>query len=239
MTSSSGSLKLEIHTEDKTLGKWSVPLSEEVFWRFLSGAGGSEKAVFSEGSIFSPFLFGKYFDPSDAFPLWEFEADVLLASLRSVGQCRVDWSQADQTYALISDLPGIYFLHSFIYFSCFRLIRRKIIYIMVYTCMQPFSLGFKKKLIIFLVLVVGKNNVQVYVDVKGKMMEISGQWNINKKTAASGDWRSGRWWEYGYVRRLELPGDADPQNSEAFLSNKDDYSLLEIIIPKINSKNKF
>ncbi|CDY42474.1 hypothetical protein BRARA_J00934 [Brassica rapa] len=192
MTSSSGSLKLEIHTEDKTLGKWSVPLSEEVFWRFLSGAGGSEKAVFSEGSIFSPFLFGKYFDPSDAFPLWEFEADVLLASLRSVGQCRVDWSQADQTYALISDLP-----------------------------------------------VVGKNNVQVYVDVKGKMMEISGQWNINKKTAASGDWRSGRWWEYGYVRRLELPGDADPQNSEAFLSNKDDYSLLEIIIPKINSKNKF
>ncbi|CAF1759873.1 hypothetical protein HID58_087749 [Brassica napus] len=192
MTSSSGSLKLEIYTEDKTPGKWSVPLSEEVFRRFLSGAGGSEKAVFSEGSIFSPFLFGKYFDPSDAFPLWEFEADVLLASLRSVGQCRVDWSQTDQTYVLISDLP-----------------------------------------------VVGKNNVQVYVDVNGKMMEISGQWNINKKTAANGDWRSGRWWEYGYVRRLELPGDADPQNSEAFLSNKDDYSFLEIIIPKIISKNKF
>ena len=97
----------------------------------------------------------------------------------------------------------------------------------------------EKKLIIFLLLVVGKNNVQVYVDVKGKMMEISGQWNINKKTAANGDWRSGRWWEYGYVRRLELPGDADLQNSEAFLSNKDDYSFLEIIIPKINSKNKF
>ncbi|CAH8297944.1 unnamed protein product [Eruca vesicaria subsp. sativa] len=192
MTSSSGSLKLVIHTDDKTPGKWSVPLSEEVFRRFLSGGGSSEKAVFSEGSIFSPFLFGKYFDPSDAFPLWEFEADVLLASLRSGGQCRVDWSQTDQAYVLKSDLP-----------------------------------------------VVGKNNAQVYVDVNGKVMEISGQWNINKKTAANGDWRTGRWWEYGYVRRLELPDDADPQSSEAFLSNKDDYSFLEIIIPKINSKNKF
>lgn len=119
MTSSSGSLKLEIHTDDKTPGKWSVPLSEEVFWRLLSCGGGSEKAVFSEGSIFSPFLFGKYFDPSDAFPLWEFEADVLLASLRSIGQCRVDWLQTDQAYVLKSDLAGIYFLHSLIYFSFF------------------------------------------------------------------------------------------------------------------------
>lgn len=110
MTSSSGSLKLEIHTDDKTPGKWSVPLGEEVFRRFLSGGGGSEKAVFGEGSLFSPFLFGKYFDPSDAFPLWEFEADVLLASLRSLGQCRVDWSQTDQAYVLKSDIPGIYFL---------------------------------------------------------------------------------------------------------------------------------
>ncbi|KAJ4911319.1 21.7 kDa class VI heat shock protein [Raphanus sativus] len=184
MTSSNGSLKLEIHTDDKTPGKWRVPLGEDVFRRFLSGGGGSEKVVFSEGSIFSPFLFGKYFDPSDAFPLWEFEADVLLASLRSLGQCRVDWSQTDQAYVLQSDLP-----------------------------------------------VVGKNNVQVYVDANGKVMEISGQW----KTVANGDWRSGRWWEYGYVRRLELPGDADLKKSEAFISNKDDYSFLEIKIPK----NKF
>ncbi|CAH2069951.1 unnamed protein product [Thlaspi arvense] len=192
MTSGGGSLKLEIHADDKAPGKWSVPLGEEVFRRFLSGGGGSEKAVFGEGSLFSPFLFGKYFDPSDAFPLWEFEADVLLASLRSLGQCRVDWSQTDQAYVLKSDLP-----------------------------------------------VVGKNNVQVYVDINGKVMEISGQWNGNKKTAINGDWRSGRWWEYGYVRRLELPGDADPKNSEAFLSIKEDYSFLEIKIPKTNSKNKF
>ncbi|CAH8390034.1 unnamed protein product [Eruca vesicaria subsp. sativa] len=182
MASSSGSLN--IHTDDKTPGKWSVPLGEEVFRRFLSGGGGSEKAVFSEGSIFSPFLFGKYFDPSDAFPLWEFDVDVLLARLRSLGQSRVDWSQTDRAYVLKSDLP-----------------------------------------------VVGKNNVQVYVDVNGKVMEISGQW----KTTANGDWRSGRWWEYGYVRRLELPCDADPKNSEAFISIKDDYSFLEIKIPKIDS----
>lgn len=70
--------------------------------------------------------------------------------------------------------------------------------------------------------------MQVYVDVNGKVMEISGQW----KTAANGDWRSCRWWEYGYVRRLELPGDADLKNSEAFISNKDGYSFLEIKIPK-------
>lgn len=108
MTSSSGSLKLEIHTDDKTPGKWSVPLGDAVFRRFLSGGGGLEKAVFGEGSLFSPFLFGKYFDPSDAFPLWEFEAEVLLASLRSLGQCRVDWSQTDQAYVLKSDIPGAY-----------------------------------------------------------------------------------------------------------------------------------
>ncbi|XP_010448462.1 PREDICTED: 21.7 kDa class VI heat shock protein-like [Camelina sativa] len=192
MTSSSGSLKLEIHTDDKTPGKWSVPLGDESFRRFLSGGGGSEKAVFGEGSLFSPFLFGKYFDPSDAFPLWEFEAEVLLASLRSLGHCRVDWSQTDHVYVLKSDLP-----------------------------------------------VVGKNNVQVYVDVSGKVMEISGQWNNNKKTVVNGDWRSGKWWEHGYVRRLELPGDADPKNSEVFLPNNEDCSFLEIRIPKINSKSKF
>lgn len=148
MTSSSGSLKLEIHTDDKTPGKWSVPLSEEVFWRLLSCGGGSEKAVFSEGSIFSPFLFGKYFDPSDAFPLWEFEADVLLASLRSIGQCRVDWLQTDQAYVLKSDLAGIYFLHSLIYFSFFKLHQRKIICKMFYTC-NPFPRGSRKTDYIF------------------------------------------------------------------------------------------
>ncbi|CAN8243745.1 unnamed protein product [Cochlearia groenlandica] len=191
-SNSSGSLKLEIHTDDKSPGKWSVPLGDEVFRRFLNSGGALEiKAVFGEGTLFSPFLFGKYFDPSDAFPLWDFEAEVLLKSLRSLGQCRVDWSQTDLAFVLKSDLP-----------------------------------------------VVAKNNVQVYVN--GNVMEISGQWNINKKVAVNGDWRSGRWWEYGYVRRLELPGDADTKNAEAFLSNNDDFTFLEIRIPKIiNSKNKF
>ncbi|KAF2575451.1 hypothetical protein F2Q70_00004976 [Brassica cretica] len=191
MTSSSGSLKLEIYTEDKTPGKWSVPLSEEVFRRFLSGAGGSEKAVFSEGSIFSPFLFGKYFDPSDAFPLWEFEADVLLANLRSVGQCRVDWSQIDQTYVLISDLP-----------------------------------------------VVGKNNVQVYVDVKGQMMEISGQWNINKN---GGQRRLEKRPVVGI--RLRPPSRASrrcrPPKLRSFPFQQRRLLFLRDHNPKINSKNKF
>lgn len=45
------------------------------------------------------------------------------------------------------------------------------------------------------------------------------------------DWRCGRWWEHGYVRRLELPDDADWRKLEAKLSSE---KYLEIRIPKAN-----
>lgn len=38
--------------------------------------------MFAEGSLFIPFPFSKFFDPTDLFPLWEFESDLLLVALR-------------------------------------------------------------------------------------------------------------------------------------------------------------
>jgi len=51
-------------------------------------------------------LFGKFFDPSDAFPLWEFESDILLSHLRSSNQNIVDWYQTDEGYMLTAEIPG-------------------------------------------------------------------------------------------------------------------------------------
>lgn len=59
-------------------------------------------------------------------------------------------------------------------------------------------------------------------------MEISGQWKQQRDSKAK-DWRCGHWWDYGYVRRLEMPEDADWRNIEAHLYND---ILLEIRIPK-------
>jgi HSP20 family molecular chaperone IbpA len=65
---------------------------------------------------------------------------------------------------------------------------------------------------------------------KGKVVEISGQWKQQQRDQSKiKDWRSGQWWEYGYVRRLELPEDADWRRMEASLNND---ILLEIRIPK-------
>ena len=75
---------------------------------------------------------------------------------------------------------------------------------------------------------IGKNNVQVYAE-NQKALEICGQWNQQRAEAKSKDWRSGNWWELGYVRRLELPDDADWKRVEAYLTND---TLLEIKIPK-------
>lgn len=72
------------------------------------------------------------------------------------------------------------------------------------------------------------NNVQVFVE-KGKVVEVSGQWKQQQRESKTKDWRSGQWWEYGYVRRLELPEDADWRRMEAYVNND---LLLEIRIPK-------
>ncbi|GAV90931.1 HSP20 domain-containing protein [Cephalotus follicularis] len=172
-------IELEIHTEDLTPQKWCVSLAEEVFNRFLSQGNHTMHKVFGDGSLFSPMLFGKFFDPSDAFPLWEFESDVLLANLRSLGKTTVDWFQTDQDYVLRAELP------------------------------------------------VGKNNATVYVE-NGKIVEISGQWKQQREIKTK-DWRTDHWWEYGYVRRLELPADADWREMVAHINND---IFLEIRIPK-------
>ncbi|CAL9017457.1 unnamed protein product [Prunus brigantina] len=177
--------QLEVQTDDQTPHKWCVLLREDVFKKFMSQGSPAVHKVFGGGSLFSPFLFGKFFDPSDAFPLWEFDADILLAGLRSSGQSTtVDWFQTDQDYVLKADLPGD-----------------------------------------------GKNNVQVYAE-NGKVVEISGQWKQQGGDSKSTkDWRSGNWWEHGYVRKLELPQDADWRRIEASVTND---LLLEIKIHKIN-----
>jgi len=99
--------QLEVLTDDQTPHKWCVLLREDVFKKFMSQGSPAVHKVFGGGSLFSPFLFGKFFDPSDAFPLWEFDSDILLAGLRSSGQSStVDWFQTDQDYVLKADLPG-------------------------------------------------------------------------------------------------------------------------------------
>lgn len=69
--------------------------------------------------------------------------------------------------------------------------------------------------------------MRVYAE-NGKIVEISGQWKQQKESKAK-DWRSGHWWEHGYVRRLELPEDADCRKIEGYLNND---IFLEVRIPK-------
>ncbi|MED6112178.1 hypothetical protein PIB30_059324 [Stylosanthes scabra] len=180
--------QIEVQTEDQTPHKWCISLGEEVFKRFFSQANPTVHKVFGDGSFFSPMLFGKFFDPSDAFPLWEFESDVLLSHLRSNNQTTVDWSETDDGYIVKAEIPG----------------------------------GAGKS-----------NNIQVHVD-NGKVVEISGQWKqqqreSSKSSSSSHDWRCGHWWDHGFVRRLEIPDDADFRNIEAHLYND---IFLEIQIPK-------
>lgn len=76
-----------------------------------------------------------------------------------------------------------------------------------------------------------ENDVRVYVD-NGKVVEISGQWRQHKDQSKVKDWRCGNWWEHGFVRRLELPEDADWRSMEARL-NAEMY--IELRIPKKGS----
>ncbi|XP_022735393.1 21.7 kDa class VI heat shock protein-like [Durio zibethinus] len=176
----SSCIKLEVQTEDQAPQKWCISLAEDVFKRFLSQGCPTVHKVFGEGSLFSPLLFGKFFDPSDAFPLWDFESDSLLSNLRHSGKSTVDWFQTDHAYVLKAELPGV-----------------------------------------------GKTNVQIHVG-KGKIVEISGQLKQQREFKTK-DWRSCNWWEYGYVRRLELPEDADWRRIEASMSTD---VLLEIRVPR-------
>ncbi|MQL86379.1 hypothetical protein Taro_018912 [Colocasia esculenta] len=54
---------------DHNTQKWCMSLREDVFSGFFAWGGEVVHAVFREGSLFSPMLLGKIFDPADAFPL--------------------------------------------------------------------------------------------------------------------------------------------------------------------------
>ncbi|KAM3302448.1 21.7 kDa class VI heat shock protein [Capsicum chacoense] len=105
-----GSYKqLEVQFEEPNPKKWCVPLKEDVFVAFMNKGNFITHKALCEGSLFSPLLFGKFFDPSDAFPLWEFDSDVLLSNARSSNnnQCTVDWAQTETDYVLKAEIPGV------------------------------------------------------------------------------------------------------------------------------------
>ncbi|KAG8386198.1 hypothetical protein BUALT_Bualt03G0124100 [Buddleja alternifolia] len=99
--------QLEIQFEDPNPHKWCHPMKEDGFATFMSKENSTtQKTIFGPGSFFSPLLFGKFFDPSDAFPLWEFDSDELLPNLHSSSQRNVDWFQTDSDYVLKAEIPG-------------------------------------------------------------------------------------------------------------------------------------
>ncbi|XP_073303635.1 21.7 kDa class VI heat shock protein [Primulina huaijiensis] len=104
MTSSK---QLETRFEDSDPRKWCHPLKEDGFAALMNQENSTVHKIFGAGSFFSPLLFGKFFDPSDAFPLWEFEADALLSNPQNSNKKNVDWFQTDSDYVLIAQLLGI------------------------------------------------------------------------------------------------------------------------------------
>ncbi|ERM99870.1 hypothetical protein AMTR_s00098p00167990 [Amborella trichopoda] len=143
---------MEVRWEGVADGKrWGIPLKEDV----------SLEDDFPP-LLFSSMLFEKFFDPSDAFPLWEFEPDNLL-----IGDTRaaIDWFHTNTEYVLSSELPGL-----------------------------------------------KEHDLQISVE-EGKVVEISHQ--RRKPEFDTDDWRCLRWWEFGHVRRLEIPEDADSSKLKA------------------------
>lgn len=98
----------------------------------------------------------------------------------------------------------------------------------VRTCTHIWHISPRLPYIVLVLTGLGKNNIQICVD-NGKIVEISGQYNNQLDTRKKKDWRSGQWWEQGYVRRLELPEDADWRRIQASVSND---THLELKIPK-------
>ncbi|PIN19617.1 Molecular chaperone (small heat-shock protein Hsp26/Hsp42) [Handroanthus impetiginosus] len=167
----SSSKQVEIKFEDPNPQKWCHPLKEDVYAALKNK---ENSLLHKTGSLFSPLLFGKFFDPSDAFPLWEFESDSLLPS-----SCSVEWFQTDTDYVLkAQEIPGL-----------------------------------------------GNDIIQVCIE-NGKILEISGQ----QRECRTKDWKKCKWWEHGYVRRIELPDQTDWRKAEAYIKND---VVLEIKMPKI------
>lgn len=56
------------------------------------------KRSYGEGSLFSPLLFGKFFNTVDTFPLWEFDSDSPLGSLQECLKTSLDWDETDSKH---------------------------------------------------------------------------------------------------------------------------------------------
>ena len=72
----------------------------------------------------------------------------------------------------------------------------------------------------------GEHTVQVCIE-KGKILEISGLWKQQVDSNVK-NWKTNHWWEHGFVRRIELPENADWKKIEVILKND---LILEIKIP--------
>lgn len=78
-----------------------------------------------------------------------------------------------------------------------------------------------------------RNALQISIEEGGKVLEISGQLREQQREGKTTvDWRRVNWWEHGFVRRLELPEDADSSRMEARIKND---LVLEIKIPKLET----
>ncbi|KAH9323414.1 hypothetical protein KI387_018053 [Taxus chinensis] len=75
------------------------PETEELFQSIIVPRLNS---VFGEGHLFDPFLFGAFWDPSEPFPLWDFEEIETIADT-----CLIDWSETDNKHVLRAQLPGV------------------------------------------------------------------------------------------------------------------------------------
>ncbi|KAK8967611.1 21.7 kDa class VI heat shock protein [Platanthera guangdongensis] len=62
---------------------------------------------------------------------------------------------------------------------------------------------------------------------KGRVIEISGKWE--EKEAGGENWRNNQGWEHGFVRRLEVPDDADLMKMEPCIA---DDVAMEIKLSK-------
>ncbi|KAF3453541.1 hypothetical protein FNV43_RR03981 [Rhamnella rubrinervis] len=161
--------------------------------------------VFGDGSLFSPLLLGKYFDPSDAFPLWEFESEILSSNLRSLGQSTVDWFQTDQDYVLKAELQGKFpgTSQNFIpHSSLFD---------------ESTKWGFFWKITWGWINLLKQELAKTMHNfMQQRVRSCGNKWAMEAAERHQNGRRSGNWWEYGYVRKLERPEDADCRRLEHF-----------------------
>ncbi|KAF6163004.1 hypothetical protein GIB67_021153 [Kingdonia uniflora] len=98
--------QVEDITDDQTLQKWNMSLRKDVFDSFISRSEPILHKIFTGGSLFSPLLFGKFFDPSDAFSLWVLESEVQLSRLCNSGQSTSDWFETEVDYNIVALLKA-------------------------------------------------------------------------------------------------------------------------------------